>query len=152
MSTGRPGPSIDSRLFSVSSNSLDVEPDSDSSSLSSYAGSAESYHEGEFSPVDFLNETITSALDPSKLDRVIVIQAQTSGIVHAKSKEIQQLQEEATKKLAELRTKFTKGINIAKQVSRDLEWAHRHTQSLIKKTRMNHPIEYTQAEELIRGS
>lgn len=80
-SSHRRGPSIDNKTFAVPSrrNSTDddLQATTTTSSLSSYAGSAESYDDEEFSPVDYLTDTITSIMDPSKLDRVVVVQAQT---------------------------------------------------------------------------
>jgi len=152
-SSHRRGPSIDNKAFALPSRPDSEDDDgSTTSSMSSYAGSAESYTKEEFSPVEYLTDTLMSAMDPSQLDRVIVIQAQTSGMVNAKSKEILQLQEEATRRLEQLKLSFAKGVKVAKQVEKDLEWAHRHTQALIKKTRLNHPIEFAQAEEKVRGN
>lgn len=76
----RRGPSVDNKTFAVPSRRNSYEDDGQAtttSSVSSYAGSAESYNEEEFSPVDFLTDTLTSIMDPSQLDRVVVIQAQT---------------------------------------------------------------------------
>lgn len=49
-------------------------------------------------------------------------------MVNAKSKEIQQLQELAIKRLAELKITFAHGVKVAKQVEKDLDWAHKHSQ------------------------
>lgn len=79
-STHRRGPSVDSKTFAVPSSRNSYDDDGQatvSSSVSSYAGSAESYPKEEFSPTEYLTDTLTSVLDPSQLDRVIVIQAQT---------------------------------------------------------------------------
>lgn len=76
--THRRGPSVDNKTFAVPSrNSYDDDGLTATSSVSSYAGSAESYAKEEFAPVDYLTDTLTSVMDPSQLDRVIVIQAQT---------------------------------------------------------------------------
>lgn len=152
-STHRRGPSIDNKTFALSSHTdSDDDEGSTTSSVSSYAGSAESYSKEEFSPVDYLTDTLMSAMDASQLDRVIVIQAQTSGMVNAKSKEIIKLQEKAIQRLEQLKVSFAKGVKISKQVEKDLEWAHKHTQALMKKTRLKYPIEFTQAEEKVRGN
>lgn len=52
----------------------------------------------------------------------------SSGMVNAKSKELQQLQEEAIRRLAELKITFARGVKLAKQVEKDLDWAHKHSQ------------------------
>lgn len=76
----RRGPSVDNKTFAVPSRRNSYEDDGQAtitSSVSSYAGSAESYAKEEFSPVEYLTDTLTSAMDPNQLDRVVVIQAQT---------------------------------------------------------------------------
>lgn len=97
------------------------------SSLSSYAGSALSQDDEQFIPSQYITDRITNAMDPALLDRVIVVQAQTSGSINAKSLEIAELRKKATERLAELKAIFADGSKIAKQVARDLEWSQKKT-------------------------
>lgn len=97
------------------------------SSLSSYAGSAVSQDEDNLSPSAYVTERLAAALNPQLLDRVVVVQAQTSGTINAKSLEIAELREEATQRMEELKKTFAEGLKIAKQVAKDLEWAHKHS-------------------------
>jgi hypothetical protein len=120
-------------------------------SLSSYAGSAESVSESEFSPLQYLSDTLGGAFDASPLDRVIALQAQSSGMLHAKSQEVATLQKEATTRLEEIKKEFASDTKVAKQLIKDLEWAQKRVASLMRKAKLAHPIEYVQASEKVRG-
>lgn len=101
------------------------------SSLSSYAGSALSQDEEQFIPSQYISDRITNAMDPALLDRVIVVQAQTSGSINAKSLEIAELRKKATERLTELKAIFAEGSKIAKHVARDLEWSQKKTKYVV---------------------
>lgn len=78
-------------------------------------------------PVEYVTERLATALDPALLDRVVVVQAQTSGTLNAKTLEIVELRERAGARMDELKVAFAQGLKTARQVARDLEWAHKHT-------------------------
>lgn len=105
---------------------LDDDGGTTTSSLSSYAGSAMSHEDESLTPSAYMTERITAAMNPGLLDRVVVVQAQTSGTINAKSLEIAELREKATKRMAELKITFSQGMKIAKQVAKDLDWANKH--------------------------
>lgn len=122
------------------------------SSISSYAGSARSHDDEEsFSGSGYISDRLTAVLNPQLLDRVIVVQAQTSGKINAKSLEIAELHAEAEKRLEELKSTFGEGVKTAKKVAKDLEWVNRHLKVLVEKARIRYPIEHAQAEEKIKG-
>jgi hypothetical protein len=141
------GPSVDSSTFAVPDNGDYDELADGSESLSSYAGSGEDLTDEEASPVSYLDEAFANAFDPNKLDRAIAIQAQTSGLLNAKSKEIQNLQAEVVERLNELKTVFAEGMKNAKNVQKDLDWIHKRVKQLSREAKAKYPIEYTKAKE-----
>ncbi|ANB14022.1 hypothetical protein AWJ20_4978 [Sugiyamaella lignohabitans] len=120
------------------------------SSLSSFIGSDESSSDSELSPVQLLSDLMTNVFDPSSLDRVVVLQAQSSGMVHAKTREVQQLHLQATARLEEIKQTFSQDLKAAKQLVKDLEWTQRRLAAAIKKAKVVYPIEYAQAVEKIK--
>ncbi|KAH0605807.1 uncharacterized protein H6S33_004264 [Morchella sextelata] len=86
-------------------------------SSSSYAGSADA-----------------GAFDPLQLDRSLAVQAQTSGMLNSKTRELIALQEEAQARLAETKRAFLDGMKIAKEVKSDLDYVHRKVKVLKQKT------------------
>lgn len=53
-----------------------------------------------------------------------------SGILNAKTRELQELQAEAQRKMAETRRAFLEGMRAAKEVKADLEWVDRKVRVL----------------------
>lgn len=88
------------------------------SSLSSYAGSARSNEDESFSPAGYISDRLTAVLNPQLLDRVVVVQAQVSGTINAKSLEISDLMEMAEKRLEELKITFAEGSKLLKRLPR----------------------------------
>lgn len=141
------GPSVDSSQFAV--------PDDDESldggeSVSSYAGSGESVTNETFNPVDFLSDAFSSAFDPSKLDRAVANQAQTSGLINSKAHEVETLRAESAARLAEIRTIFNQGIKDVRRVQKDLEYIHRMTKHLQQVAKKRYPVEFQQAIDMHR--
>ncbi|CAN6664305.1 hypothetical protein TRVA0_035S01662 [Trichomonascus vanleenenianus] len=142
------GPSIDSKVFAVPDASFDED---DTESVSSYAGSGENVEDDSANTaVDHLNNKFAMAFDCDALDRAIVVQAQTSGVINAKQYELEQARLKAQQRLAETKIIFADGIRNAKKVSKDLDALHRKTQALHKKMRELHPIEYQRAHDEVR--
>ncbi|KAK9386843.1 hypothetical protein V1515DRAFT_580539 [Lipomyces mesembrius] len=121
------------------------------SSTSSYAGSdAETVEETEeFSASEYVTDKILQAFDAMLLDRAVVVQAQSSGLLNAKARELQQLQELATTRLQQTRLSYTEGMKVVREVQKDLKWVQRHVDVLKKKIYAKHPEEYSEARELI---
>jgi biogenesis of lysosome-related organelles complex 1 subunit KXD1 len=118
-------------------------------SHSSYAGS---HHGGDYDShysrrggidiVDELSDRMNSAFDPIRLDRSLAKQAQTwvticdqitefwltwcrSGELHAKQRELQELQAMAQRRLSRARVNFAEGVEAAKEAKRDIEYTSR---------------------------
>lgn len=142
-------PSIDSKTFAIPDNE-DEDDIEYSSSLSSYAGSAETLDHSQFSPVNFLTEEFAAAFDPTNLDSSIVVQAQTSGMLHAKQQELESVYREAVARLQELKVEFSSHMKNVKSTEKDLQYCQHKVKLLMKKAKDLYPIEYVKArEELI---
>ncbi|TQN72907.1 Biogenesis of lysosome-related organelles complex 1 subunit KXD1 [Colletotrichum shisoi] len=118
---------------------------------SSYAGSNsgdfESTHHSA-SGVDFndyMQDRFAQTFDPIPLDRNIAVQAQTSGKLNAKHRELLELQKKAQARLAKTRERFNAGYRDAQDVRADLEWTQKKVSSLKSKTSRKHTKEYNKA-------
>jgi len=99
--------------------------------------------------VELLTQRLAGAFDPLQLDRSLAVQAQTSGMLNSKTRELIALQEEAQAKLAETRRSFADGMKIAKEVKADLDYVHRKVRVLKQKTERRYPVEYNMARDRI---
>ncbi|KAI9800653.1 MAG: hypothetical protein M1825_003975 [Sarcosagium campestre] len=124
---------------------------SNSTASSNYAGSASGEYDssaaaGGVDLMDLLNDRLTGAFDPVPLDRSLVKQAQTSGALNAKHRELQALQAEAQRRLASSRANFADGMKAAKEVKRDLDWTQKRVSGLKSKAEKKHPRAYATAK------
>lgn len=99
--------------------------------------------------VDMLTQRLAGAFDPLQLDRSLAMQAQTSGMLNSKTRELIALQEEAQARLVETRKSFVEGMKIAKEVKADLDYVHRKVKVLKQKTERKYPVEYNMARDRI---
>ncbi|KAI9801458.1 MAG: hypothetical protein M1833_002690 [Piccolia ochrophora] len=125
---------------------------SNSTASSNYAGSASGdYDSSAAGPgvdlMELLNDRFTGAFDPVPLDRGLVTQAQTSGALNAKHRELLAKQTEAQRRLASSRAKFADGLTAAKEVKRDLDWTQKRVSSLKSKTEKKYSREYAMARD-----
>ncbi|KAI9783967.1 MAG: hypothetical protein M1839_002912 [Geoglossum umbratile] len=126
---------------------------SNSATSSSYAGSASGEYDssspaaGGVDLVALLSDRLTGAFDPIPLDRSLATQAQTSGALNAKHRELLELQAEAQRRLAATRANFAEGMKAAKEVKRDLEWTQKRVSALKAKAERKYPVEYNMAQD-----
>ncbi|RQM05405.1 hypothetical protein DH86_00001950 [Scytalidium sp. 3C] len=122
-----------------------------SAASSSYAGSASG---GDYessasaSGVDmheYMQDRFANAFDPLPLDRTLAVQAQTSGLLNAKQRELADLQALAQSRLAKSRARLAEGFKDANEVRRDLEYTQKRVSNLKSKASRKHPKEYKQA-------
>ncbi|CAN8104613.1 unnamed protein product [Discula destructiva] len=149
--------------YSVSPPEVDVSVSSGSGvpsysshsgySTASYAGST---HSGDYesdghrsaSGVDFneyMHEHLASSFDPLGLDKAVATQAQTSGRLNAKHRELLELQKQAQARLARSRARFAEGMDDAREVRQNLEWTQKKVSSLKTKASKKHGKEYSKA-------
>ncbi|KAF2147469.1 uncharacterized protein K452DRAFT_323550 [Aplosporella prunicola CBS 121167] len=124
-----------------------------SATSSSYAGSTSDY-EASSGPgaasidlLDYMGDRLNGAFDPLPLDRSLAKQAQTSGELNAKSRELLQLQALAQSRLAATSRNFADGMKAAKEVQRDLEWTQKRVSSINQRAARKYPAEYKMASE-----
>ncbi|KAG0653012.1 hypothetical protein D0Z07_0706 [Hyphodiscus hymeniophilus] len=121
-----------------------------SATSSNYAGSASGYEDSTSSAngvdmQEYMQDRFTGAFDPLPLDRTLAMQAQTSGLLNAKNRELQDLQALAQQRIARSRARLAEGYQDAKEVKRDLEWTQKRVSNLKSKASRKHPKEYKQA-------
>ncbi|EPS29900.1 hypothetical protein PDE_04850 [Penicillium oxalicum 114-2] len=117
--------------FSSAGRSVDYD-----SSSASYSG---------VDVVDILSERMQTAFDPTPLDKGLVKQAQTSGHLNAKQRELLELQALAQRRLKGVRASFAEGVKTARETKRDLEWTQKRVSTLKSKAEKAHPDEYRRA-------
>lgn len=122
-----------------------------SATSSSYAGSASEYESsGAASGVDlmeYMGDRLNGALDQMPLDRSLAKQAQTSGELNAKHRELLELQALAQRRLAGVRANFADGMKTAKEVQRDLQWTQKRVTALNDRAARKYPNEYKAASK-----
>jgi len=120
---------------------------------SSYAGSSQGEYDhlssaGSASGIDlneYMQERFSATFDPLALDKCTAKQAQTSGHLNAKHRELLELQAKAQARLAKTRARFAQGLEDAREVRNDLEWTQKKVASLKTKASKKHSKEYAKA-------
>ncbi|KAK5204719.1 hypothetical protein LTR67_007525 [Exophiala xenobiotica] len=95
--------------------------------------------------MDVLSEKMNTAFDPIRMDRSLVNQAQTSGELNAKQRELQELQALARRRLKSARVNFAEGVETAREVRRDIEYSSKKMESMKSKAEKKHPEAYAKA-------
>ncbi|KAM0428942.1 hypothetical protein ACHAPT_006745 [Fusarium lateritium] len=120
-----------------------------SATSSGYAGGYGDYDStNSASGVDFqeyMQDRFANSFDPIPLDRSMAMQAQTSGKLNAKHRELMELQKKAQARLAKTRERFQEGMRDAHEVRSDLEWTQKKVGSLKTKASRKHSKEYSKA-------
>jgi len=121
-----------------------------SATSSSYAGSSSGEYDSTSSAngvdlQEYMQDRFSTTFDPLPLDRTLAIQAQTSGLLNAKEREVLELQQLAQQRLARSRARLAEGYQDAKEVKSNLEWTQKRVSHMKTKTSRKHPKEYKQA-------
>ncbi|OOF99941.1 hypothetical protein ASPCADRAFT_203824 [Aspergillus carbonarius ITEM 5010] len=95
--------------------------------------------------VDILNDRMQDIFDPTPLDKGLAMQAQASGQLNAKQRELLELQALAQRRLKGVRATFNDGIKVARETKRDLEWTQKRVNALKSKAEKAFPDEYRRA-------
>ncbi|EMR67705.1 hypothetical protein MGN70_000539 [Eutypa lata] len=96
---------------------------------------------------EYIQDRFADSFDPIPLDRSLAVQAQTSGQLNAKHRELLELQAKAQARLARSRARFQEGLQDAQEVRANLEWTSKKVSSLKKKAEKKHSKEYKKARE-----
>ncbi|TQV95077.1 hypothetical protein V2A60_009849 [Cordyceps javanica] len=94
---------------------------------------------------DYMQDRFSHSFNPIPLDRSMAVQAQTSGKLNAKHRELMDLQRQAQARLARTRERFQDGMRDAREVRGDLEWTQKKVSALNTKAARMHPKEYAKA-------
>ncbi|KAL2129977.1 hypothetical protein VTI74DRAFT_7046 [Chaetomium olivicolor] len=118
---------------------------------SSYASSSQGEYDSSVCSAggvdlnEYMQERFAATFDPIPLDKCTVKQAQTSGHLNAKHRELLELQAKAQARLAKTRARFAQGLEDAREVRNDLEWTQKKVASLKAKASKKHSKEYAKA-------
>jgi hypothetical protein len=121
---------------------------------SSYAASASDYESTTNSSVDlleFMHDRLQNAYNPMPMDRNLAQQAQVSGKLNAKQRQLLELQALAQQRFAAMQAQFADGLKTAKEVERDLAWTQKKVNQLNKRAAHKYPKEYAMAQERYPG-
>jgi hypothetical protein len=94
---------------------------------------------------DYMQDRFSNSFNPIPLDRSMAVQAQTSGKLNAKHRELLELQQQAQARLARTRERFQEGMRDAREVRGDLEWTQKKVSNLQGKASRKHTKEYNKA-------
>ncbi|EMC95563.1 hypothetical protein BAUCODRAFT_148462 [Baudoinia panamericana UAMH 10762] len=121
-----------------------------SAASSSYAGSdyeASTTGATSVDLLDYMNDRLAQAYNPIPLDQSLAKQAQMSGELNAKNRELMALQAQARARLAQTRANFAEGMKAAREVQRDLEWTQKKMHALNARAARKYPNEYRAASQ-----
>ncbi|KAH6656271.1 hypothetical protein BKA67DRAFT_654618 [Truncatella angustata] len=96
---------------------------------------------------DYIQDRFAESFDPIPLDRSLAQQAQTSGQLNNKHRELLELQAKAQARLAKSRARFAEGLQDAQEVRANLEWTSKKVSSMKTKASRKHSKEYKKARE-----
>ncbi|ETS79382.1 hypothetical protein PFICI_09235 [Pestalotiopsis fici W106-1] len=96
---------------------------------------------------DYIHDRFAESFDPIPLDRSLAMQAQTSGQLNNKHRELLELQAKAQARLAKSRARFAEGVQDAQEVHANLEWTSKKVSSMKSKASRKHSKEYKKARE-----
>ncbi|KAF2718479.1 hypothetical protein K431DRAFT_322422 [Polychaeton citri CBS 116435] len=92
--------------------------------------------------LDYMSDRLNQTYDRIPTDRTLAKQAQMSGELNAKNRELLALQQQARARLARTRTNFADGMKAAKDVQRDLEWTQKKVIALNTRAAQKYPDQY----------
>ncbi|KAF2227952.1 hypothetical protein BDZ85DRAFT_255160 [Elsinoe ampelina] len=95
--------------------------------------------------LEYMSDRLSSTIDPTPLDRSLATQAQTSGALNAKQRELLELQALAQRRLAAAQTNFRDGLKAARDVQRELAWTQGRVTALNQRAAQKYPLQYRAA-------
>ncbi|ETN41395.1 uncharacterized protein HMPREF1541_03330 [Cyphellophora europaea CBS 101466] len=105
------------------------------------------YRESDRDVSEMLSKRMHNAFDPITMDRSLAKQAQDSGKLNSKERELRELQERARARLKTARVNFAQGVEDAREVRRDLDYCKETTQSVKSKAERHHSDAYAKASK-----
>jgi exonuclease VII small subunit len=121
-----------------------------SAASSNYAGSASDYESTNGATsvdlLDYMGNRLNGSFDPMPLDRSLAKQAQTSGELNAKHRELLELQQLAQRRLMGAQASFAEGMRAAKDVQKDLQWTQKRVDALNDRAARKYPEQFRSAQ------
>jgi len=121
-----------------------------SAASSNYAGSASDYESTHGATsvdlLDYMGNRLNGSFDPMPLDRSLAKQAQTSGELNAKHRELLELQQLAQRRLMGAQASFAEGMRAAKEVQKDLQWTQKRVDALNDRAARKYPEQFRTAQ------
>lgn len=121
-----------------------------SATSSNYAGSASDYDSSSGAAsvdlLEYMGNRLNGSFNPMPLDRSLAKQAQTSGELNAKHRELLELQALAQQRLAGARMNFAAGMQTAKEVQKDLQWTQKRVDALNDRAARKYPEQFKAAQ------
>ncbi|OAL52040.1 hypothetical protein IQ07DRAFT_401355 [Pyrenochaeta sp. DS3sAY3a] len=121
-----------------------------SATSSNYAGSASDYDSSSnvasVDLLDYMGNRLNGSFNTMPLDRSLVKQAQTSGELNAKHRELLELQALAQQRFASVQASFSDGMRAAKEVQKDLQWTQKRVDALNDRAARKYPEQYKTAQ------
>ncbi|KAH7410246.1 hypothetical protein DE146DRAFT_628769 [Phaeosphaeria sp. MPI-PUGE-AT-0046c] len=121
-----------------------------SAASSNYAGSASDYESTNGATsvdlLDYMGNRLNGSFDPMPLDRSLAKQAQTSGELNAKHRELLELQQLAQRRMMGAQASFAEGMRAAKEVQKDLQWTQKRVDALNDRAARKYPEQFRSAQ------
>ncbi|TKX21566.1 hypothetical protein C1H76_6062 [Elsinoe australis] len=95
--------------------------------------------------LEYMSDRLSSSIDATPLDRSLATQAQTSGALNAKQRELMELQALAQRRLAGAQVNFREGLKAAREVQRELGWTQGRVTALNQRAAQKYPLQYRAA-------
>jgi len=126
--------------------------DPSAASSGSYAASASDFDGSSVGTssidlLEFMNERLQSSYDPTPMDTSLVQQAQASGQLNDKTRQLMDLQARTQQKFAEMQASFAEGIKTARDVQKDLDWTQKKVDELNFRAAEKYPEQYSLAQD-----
>ncbi|KKY17737.1 hypothetical protein UCRPC4_g05370 [Phaeomoniella chlamydospora] len=133
--SSRSGPSYSAGSSTYAgSSSGDLEP----SSSASYSG---------VDVLDTLSDRMNRAFDPITMDKGLARQAQSSGQLNAKQRELLELQAAAQRRMKSSRVRYAAGLQAAKETRSDLDYIRSQVPATKAQAERKYPDAYAQARK-----
>ncbi|RMZ87346.1 hypothetical protein DV736_g5427, partial [Chaetothyriales sp. CBS 134916] len=100
--------------------------------------------------VDMLSERMDRAFNPIRMDKSLARQAQDSGRLNAKERELAELEALAKRRLKTARVNFAQSQEDAREIRRDLDYCKRKTDNMTEKVARRHGDAHSKAKSRSR--
>ena len=97
----------------------------------------------------YIFESLMQAIESADFSESLAYQTKTSAQINAKSLELKRLINETQSKISSLQERFEKGVQVSRNIRKNLEYAKKSVEKIKGILETDYPIEYNQARENI---